>query len=328
MKMKNSPLAIRLALLAGALAALLAVHFGVARPWFLGWGATAAERDRPLPGDDIVPDGAPRETRAITIHAPAPVVWAWVTQLGQDRGGFYSYELLEDLAGCEMPSIERLDPSLQQWRIFDKLWMYPPRKLGGAGHAELRALEPGRALGFATRRPGTALTATPDGSWSFVVEPGPAATSRLLIRGRAAGPAPLFAVAFDRLAFEPMHFVMERRTMETIGALAEGRGHSRAADDVQVLLWTAAFVAFVASMVLVAIGRQPRRRLATFLAAGLLFQLLTFVQPSPFLGLPLVALLLVAGWAPQRHVRSLATFVGWRVAQRPVAPTAFATRRI
>jgi hypothetical protein len=328
MAMKTVPIWIRLALLATAVGALLAVYFVVARPWFLGWGATAAEMERPLPGDDIVPQGAPKETRAITIQAPASVTWAWVTQLGQDRGGFYSYELLEDLAGCEMPSVERLDPALQQWKIFDKLWMYPPRKIGGAGHAELRALEPGRALGFATRRPETALTATPDGSWSFVVEAAGVDSSRLLIRGRAAGPIPLFALAFDRMAFEPMHFVMERRTMETIKSLAEGRGHSTARDNAEVVLWTATFVALVGSLVLVAAGRQPRRRLATFVAAGLLFQLLTFLQPSPYLGLPLVCLLLAAVWAPEHLVRSAATSIGaWR-ARRPLEPIPFTTRRI
>ncbi len=326
--MKSSRISIRLARLAAALAVLLAVYFGVARPWFLSWGATAAEIAGRLPGDDIVPGGASKETRAITIHAPAPVVWAWVTQLGQDRGGFYSYEVLEDLAGCEMPSVDRLDPSLQQWHLLDKLWMYPPRKLGGAGHAELRVLEPGRALGFATRRPGTTVTATPDGSWSFVVEPLAGGWSRLLIRGRAAGPAPLFALAFDRLAFEPMHFAMERRTMQTIAALAEGRGHSTAADNLQVLLWTAIFTAFVASMVLVVLGRQPARRLATFVAAGLLFQLLTFVQPSPWLGLPLTCLLLVAVWAPERHWLSLTSLIGRPRAPRAAGPTSFAVRRV
>ena len=35
-------------------------------------------------------------------------------------------------------------------------------------------------------------------------------------------------------------------------------------------------------------GRRPARHLATFTAAGLLFQLLTLVQPSPFIGLALV----------------------------------------
>ena len=114
-----------------------------------------------LPGDEIVPAARSRETRAITIAAPAAQVWPWLAQLGQDRAGFYSYRLLENLVGCEMPNIEQLDPRLQSWKLGDKLWMYPPRKAGGVGFAVLAAYEPGRALGFATRQIGTAAPRRP-----------------------------------------------------------------------------------------------------------------------------------------------------------------------
>jgi hypothetical protein len=57
-----------------------------------------------------------QETRAIMVQAPAEQVWPWVAQLGQDRGGFYSYRLLENLVGCDMPNLHHLDPALQQLR--------------------------------------------------------------------------------------------------------------------------------------------------------------------------------------------------------------------
>jgi hypothetical protein len=38
----------------------------------------------------------------VTIDAPVEAVWPWLAQLGQDRGGFYGYEWLENLAGCRM----------------------------------------------------------------------------------------------------------------------------------------------------------------------------------------------------------------------------------
>jgi hypothetical protein len=93
------------------------------------------------------------------------------SQLGQDRGGFYSYDILENLVGCAMPTTDRLLPERQSWQIGDKLWMYPPEKAGGIGFATLRVRVPGRALGLATRAPGTPLTAPEDGSWSFILEP-------------------------------------------------------------------------------------------------------------------------------------------------------------
>jgi hypothetical protein len=279
---------VRVAALLGCLGALLVIYFSLARPWFRRWGATDAEVVMALPGDDIVPHAKSQETRAITIAAPAARVWPWLAQIGQDRAGFYSYQLLENLFGCEMPNLEELDPRLQSWKLGDKLWMYPPGKARGIGFAVLAVHEPGRALGFATRQIGTAPDAPADGSWTFVVQPVDGGTSRLFFRGRAAGGLRSFAAVLNVAVFEPVHFAMERRTMEGVKALAEGRKPSTVLDNVQVALWTALFLAFVVSAVLVIAGRRPARHLATFVGGGLLFQFLTLVQPSPFIGFLLV----------------------------------------
>jgi len=70
--------------------------------WRRTWGIEPGEVERPLPGDDIVPSAMAGETRGITIDAGADVVWPWLAQLGQDRGGFYSFDLLENVVGCRM----------------------------------------------------------------------------------------------------------------------------------------------------------------------------------------------------------------------------------
>jgi hypothetical protein len=298
--MSSHGVMLRAAALTGVLVGLVSLFFMVVRPWYIGWGATAGERVCTLPGDALVPGAPEQETRAITVQAPAERVWPWVTQLGQDRGGFYSYEILEDLVGCEMENLHHLDPTLQHWQVGDKLWMYPPHKLGGIGHATLAILEPGRTLVFATRQIGTPLSAPPDGTWAFVIEPIDTSASRLLVRGRAAGGLSLFGTAFDWAIFEPAHFAMERKMLESIKAHAEGQTVSDTADTVQVLLWCLTFVAFVTSAVLVLMGRQWRRRLLTFVIAGLLFQLLTLVQPALLVGVPCVAAILLGVWAPRR----------------------------
>jgi len=300
---------VRAAALAGCLGLLLAVYFAIARPWFRRWGATDAEVSMALPGDEIVPAATSRETRAITIASPARYVWPWLAQIGQDRAGFYSYQVLENLVGCEMPNVEWLDARLQHWQVGDKLWMYPPRKAGGIGFAVLKAFEPGRALGFATRAMAAPATASPDGSWSFVVEPIDGVSSRLLFRGRAIGPLHSFAAVFNVAVFEPVHFAMERRTMEGIKALAEGRKPSAVRDGVQVALWAILFVAFVVSGALVLVGRNVRHHLVTFTAAGLLFQLLTLTQPSPFIGIAL----LLATVRPHALLRSYRRVTGGTV---------------
>lgn len=107
-------------------------------------------------------------TRALTIHAPVDAVWPWLAQLGPDRGGFYSYELLEDLAGCEMEHADRILPGKQGWAPGDSLWMYPPTKLGGVGGAPLVRQVPGRALAFAATAVATLLQARGWPAWALV----------------------------------------------------------------------------------------------------------------------------------------------------------------
>jgi menaquinone-dependent protoporphyrinogen oxidase len=292
----HSPL-VRLAALLVASAALLGVLLGAVRPWYTTWGATPEEYHAELPGDWLTP-GAARETRAISIAAPADRVFAWVAQLGQDRAGFYSYELLEDLAGCEMPRIEQLDPELQRWNVGDKLWLYPPEKADGAGHATLLEYQPGRSLVFGTHDPADGPGAAPSGTWSLTAEPTGEATSRLIVRGSGTPPPGLLGAAFNRAVFEPMHFAMERRMMEGIRGLAEGHPPTRLADNAMLGLWTLTFGVFAASALLVVFGRRWQRHLAGFLAAGIVFQALTLGQPPLWLGSTLVLGLLLLNWAP------------------------------
>ena len=279
---------VRLGTVVAALAALGGVYAAVARPWIRRWGATDAELVQRLPGDEIVPAPRSQETRAITINAPASVVWGWVAQIGQDRAGFYSFRALENLFGCEMPDVQALTPALQRWKVGDKLWMYPPRKAGGAGFATLAVFEPGRALGFATRQIGRGLNDAPDASWSFIVKPVDAGTSRLILRGRGTGGLSLLPGAFTVAIFEPAHFAMEERMMMGIKQLAEGGRLSARRETLQVILWATVFAAFVASAFAVFRARRLSRSLSAFLAFGLLFQLLTLIQPHPSIGVALV----------------------------------------
>lgn len=283
--------------LLGVFAALLGVLSWVARPWYLGWGARPEEQTAALPGDELVP-ATNRGTRAITIAAPAPVVFAWVSQLGQDRAGFYSYTLLENLAGSEMPDVRRLDPALQRWSAGDKLWMYPRDELEGKGHATLLLHEPGRALVFGTHSPADPPGSAATGIWSFVVEPlGPSST-RLLTRSAGSSMPSLLGVVYTRALFEPLHFAMERRMLEGIRGLAEGRPIPPARDALQLSTWLLSFVLFVSSAGLVLLGRQHQRRLVAFAAAGVTFQIVTLAQPSPALGLALLSALCLVIWPP------------------------------
>src|SRR4249919_3270234 len=95
------------------------------RRWQLRWGATAQEFAGPLPGDELIAKPDLTATRALTVRAPAARVWPWIAQLGQGRGGFYSYDFLENLAGCDIRSAERIVPEWQHLGVGDRVMLAP-----------------------------------------------------------------------------------------------------------------------------------------------------------------------------------------------------------
>ncbi|HVZ32833.1 MAG TPA: hypothetical protein VG963_10425, partial [Polyangiaceae bacterium] len=282
----------RLAALLSALSLMLAVLCGLIRPWYQSWGARKDELAMMLPGDELGFPGRV-ETRAISIRAPAERVFAWASQLGRDRAGFYSYELLEDLAGCEMPRLDRLEPALQRWSIGQKLWMYPPDKLHGQGYATLLDYEPGRALVFGTHAADAAAGSVPNGTWAFIVEPEGTRAARLIVRGRGAAAGSWLGTVFQRTVFEPLQFAMERRMLEGIRALSEGRSPpSRTADAFLLCSWAISFGALIVLGTLVLVGARPLRALLGFSTAGVGFQCLTFLQPPLLVALAVLCALL------------------------------------
>ena len=154
-------------LVAVAGVAALVGYVGGFRPWTRRWGATAEDVTRSLPGDELVPDPGVTMTRAVTIDAPVAGVWPWLAQIGQDRGGFYSYEWLENLAGCRLRNADRVHPEWQQRDIGDTVLLHP---LNGI---PLARFEPERSYAF-------------EGGWYFALEPiGPSRT-RLFARAVAS----------------------------------------------------------------------------------------------------------------------------------------------
>lgn len=115
---------------AAATAALLA------RPRLLRWGATGQECGEALPGDELIEHADLTATRAITIHAPADDVWPWSAQLGQGRGGFYSYDFLENLVGCDIHSADRIVPEWQDVAVGDAIRLAPQMALAVATDIE------------------------------------------------------------------------------------------------------------------------------------------------------------------------------------------------
>src|SRR6266511_3841225 len=157
-----------------------AAYLLVVRPWQLRWGATDEERDATLDGDDLIANPDLMAIRAITVHAAAAQVWPWIAQLGQGRGGFYSYDALENLVGCDLHSADRIVPQWQDLKVGDQVKLHPEVGLG------VTVVEQGRAL---VLRGGVPMGAAPppyDFTWAFVVRERPDGTTRLLVRERYA----------------------------------------------------------------------------------------------------------------------------------------------
>ncbi len=182
------------------------------RPWYATWGSTAEERRRTLPGDDIVP--APRlvVTRAITIHAPAATVWPWLAQLGQGRGGLYSYQKLENLARCDMHNADTIHPEWQSPAVGDKVRFGPEPY----PFQYIRAIDPGRTLVLGSA-PGETRTSA---SWVFHLEPRDEGV-RLITRSRNGYEPGLMNTITWRVMTDPIFFIMERRMLIGIRDRAE-----------------------------------------------------------------------------------------------------------
>ncbi|HEY5941296.1 MAG TPA: hypothetical protein VIT89_00350 [Solirubrobacterales bacterium] len=171
-----------------------------AKPWMRSWGATPAETRRALPGDDLVPEPRIQITQAVTIAAPVEQVWPWLAQIGQDRGGFYSYEWLENLAGCEMRNADQIHPEWQQREVGEPVPLHP-----ATPGLPVTIFEPGRVIGL-------------EGWGIFLVEPAGPAMTRLIAHGRIPGGLPF--VGYEALLDIP-HFVMQRKMLLEIKARAE-----------------------------------------------------------------------------------------------------------
>ncbi|GAA2471522.1 SRPBCC family protein [Terrabacter carboxydivorans] len=152
----------------------------------LHWGATTEETRERLPGDEILPDPGLVATRAVTVEAPTEEVWRWVVQMGSDRGGFYSYDGLENLAGCHLHSADAVVDAWQHLEPGDLVRLHPRVALA------VTAIEPGRSLVLhaGAAMPGDPSAAPYDFTWSFVLRRHPHRATRLIVRERFSYPHP------------------------------------------------------------------------------------------------------------------------------------------
>jgi hypothetical protein len=205
---------------AGGLLLLSSAYLVLLRAKQLRWGASGDEVAGALPGDDLVPEADLTATRGITIHRPAADVWPWIAQLGQGRGGLYSYDALENLVGCDMHSADRIVPEWQAVQVGDQMRLHPEVPL------EVALVDPGRALVLRGGVPMGNSAPPYDFTWAFVAQERPDGATRLLVREQYR-----YTRWWAPLLVEPVgliSFVMSQKMLRGIKQRAEAQSQPEA----------------------------------------------------------------------------------------------------
>jgi len=175
------------------------------------WGVSESVANAAHVGDELVPEPVWSWTHGVEIEAPSERVWRWVSQVGADRGGFYSYQWLENIVGCGLRNADAIHP---EWELDrgDKLLLHPK-----VPALDIVRLERGRyfvayaPVDEAARKAGKPWAAA---SWLFELENLPDNRTRLITRYRVTcSPDLATRLALGPALLEPIGFAMDRRLL-------------------------------------------------------------------------------------------------------------------
>ena len=176
-----------------------------------------------MPGDELVPHPMLGYTRAIMIEAPPERVWPWLVQMGQGRGGLYSFDGLENLVGCGIHSADRVLADFQELAVGDLI------RLGPVGYPCFRVdrVEFSACLvlvGADPRPPHAAASADAEAgraTWQWQLRPTQSGRRTRLVTRQRLSYTPTTAMGVMWHLVEPVGFVMERRMLTGIKHRAE-----------------------------------------------------------------------------------------------------------
>jgi hypothetical protein len=215
MNLDNGVVVMKTALMVlGVLVGLLAIVVLVAillTPWMDRWGTTAEDRSAAFPGDNLISSPARVINRSVIIQAAPEEIFPWILQIGADKSGMYSYTWLENLVGCKMAKVEAICPEWQSLQVGDEMKMCagdfapPPYQVA--------MILPDQEVVFGHQDNGQWVE-----SWQFVLSPQPDATTKLVTRTSTNMTGGFWEI------IRPITFIMERKMLLTIRALAPGTG--------------------------------------------------------------------------------------------------------
>ena len=262
----------------GAMLLVLILGYLAIRPWHLRWGATDEDVSRAMPGD-LEHIGW---TRAVTIEATPERIWTWLVQWGQGRGGWYSYDWLENLFGFDIHTADRILPEFQNLALGDPICMskdFCPSRV--------TVLEPNRWLSWQAEDE----TGGPVWSFTFGLFPVDESHTRLIVRESFDND---FMPPAAVLALEVPDVVMELKALDTVKHRAEGITQPVIVTPLEMIAWLAALGVGLTALFLFANRRDGRKPLALMVASVLVLLPITFLLPPLWLRL-LLDLALLAG---------------------------------
>jgi len=239
------------------------------------WGATNDETARSLPGDDLITNPILRWTNAITVNAAPEKVWPWVAQIGDTRGGFYSYTFIENQVGA-LTGAEQYDVIYTNANQIHPEWQNPqPGEPIIQGSLKIREVEAGRYLLADSILPSPFTWV-----WCWYVAPSDGGKgTRLLSRFAIEVPDAAPENPVMEFVLNVGGFVMHQNMMQSIKLRAESQTEPVWIESLEIGLWLAALFSGMVAGILYLIKKDWRWPLGVAGVSIVILFLLTFVQP-------------------------------------------------
>lgn len=168
-----------------------------------------------LPGDERIPGSKQHLNHAVNIEAPPSIVWRYLMQLGCDRAGWYSIDLLDH--GGE-PSIDHLVEGWETRQAGDKLAATPAQD----SFFDVYAVEKEHYFIIGGEYDQTMFGGGPfKMAWSFVLEPIGADATRLITRVQGTITPKWAEWLIGGVVYPPVHAIMQIAELKNIKRLAE-----------------------------------------------------------------------------------------------------------
>lgn len=174
-----------------------------------------------LPGDEIIADAKYAYTHSARVEAPVTIVWRYLMQLGCDRAGWYSVDLLDNGG---ISSVDHLIDGWEDRKVGERIAANP----GQDAYFDVYAVEKEKylTLGGGGHRFAGDFKMT----WTFALDPIGDDATRLIARVRMRATPAWSEWLQGTLLAPPIHGLMQSVQLKTIRQLAERDARARSSE--------------------------------------------------------------------------------------------------